>query len=90
MIADFITNVSQLPSVSVDEIATLKHFECLYPDHVPVRRRWLEMAQVLRDAGWRHSRARSLIYKGPGNYVSGSGSRWFPPTADADTTTPTD
>lgn len=79
----FLKGTSGLPSVSVSEIASHADFSDLFFLHIPERRRWMEISQLLAISGWICRRGRSLYYKGPDDYVNRNGSRWFPPTAPA-------
>ncbi len=78
-IEDFRINTSVLPSVGLSEITTNEEFDVLWEDHVPERRRWYELAAMLKAAGWERKRMRSLFYQN-GAYLTKVGSRWFPPT----------
>ena len=78
-IEDFRTNTSALPSVGLSEITTNEEFDVLWENHVPERRRWYELAGMLKAAGWERKRMRSLFYHS-GTYFTKVGSRWFPPS----------
>ncbi len=82
-IETFRSNVSVLPSVGLSEITGNELFNDLWEEHVPERRRWYELAAILRAAGWERKRARSLFYI-EGEYRTKVGSRWFPPTHTQD------
>ncbi len=61
-IETFRSNVSVLPSVGLSEITGNELFNDLWEEHIPERRRWYELAAMLRTAGWERKRARSLFY----------------------------
>ena len=81
-IAYFMTEISRLPSVSVSEIAYHENFEDFFEDFVVERRRWLELGQMLEQAGWKRRRVRSLFYRGKDDYVNKVTARWFPPSPE--------
>ena len=78
----FMTEVSRLPSVAVSEIAYHENFDGLFEDFVVERRRWLELSQMLEQAGWERRRVRSLFYRGKDDYVNKVTARWFPPAVE--------
>jgi len=82
-IETFRANVSVLPSVGLSEVTGNELFSDLWEEHVPERRRWYELAAMLRAAGWSKKRMRSLFYF-EGEYETRVGSRWFPPTKTQD------
>lgn len=82
-IETFHTCVSRLPDVGLDEITSSELFADLWEDHIKTRRRWYELTQMLKDAGWGRVRKRALFYI-DGEYINRTGSRWFPPTHTQD------
>jgi hypothetical protein len=79
----FQKNVSRLPDVGLDEITSSHLFLDLWEDHIKTRRRWYELTQMLKNAGWERIRKRALFFI-DGEYINRTGSRWFPPTHTQD------
>ena len=49
--------------MGLDEITSSELFADLWEDHVKTRRRWYELTQMLKDAGWgKKVRMRALFY----------------------------